>query len=203
MVEVLIYGFPAYDILEENPSEIVMEDIASRIDADVEKVLLSSAYSDSEKLVESIEENRPDIVLGIGADPDSPRVQVERVAINFADNKKPDEEDEVKRHQQLSTDGRIGYKSNIDIQEMSSFLKENDIPAEVSYHADTYVCNAVYYNCLKHIQESSSNAKAVFVHLPLHPEEVNRLDVDRPSFPTSKVAETLTEYLEKHQLDNT
>ena len=56
-------------------------------------------------------------------------------------------------------------------------MKENGIPASVSYSAGTYVCNDVMYSLLHYCHTEFKNTKGGFMHVPYSTEQT----VNHPS----------------------
>ncbi len=74
------------------------------------------------------------------------RISIERVAINISDANMPDNEGNKPIDEPIFKDGgENAYFSNLPIKEMVEALKSNNIPAEISNSAGTYVCNHIMY----------------------------------------------------------
>ena len=57
-------------------------------------------------------------------------------------------------------------ESNLNVKELSAYLKNNGIGNYTSKNAGTSFCNNVYYFTLNYIKNNNLKTKAVFVHLP-------------------------------------
>jgi pyroglutamyl-peptidase len=60
-------------------------------------------------------------------------------------------------------------------------MKENGVPASVSYTAGTFVCNHLMYGTLNHIHKSFSHIRGGFIHVPYIPEQVSSRNDTMPS----------------------
>lgn len=195
MTEVLVYGFEPFDILKENPSQIIAEELGKR--ENIETLIFPSKFSEVEKIEGKIRETRPSKIIGIGTDPDNPRIQIKKVALNIIDSSSEDEDGINPSDETISSKGRTAYRSSLDTERLKEVFKNNNVPVKDSYHADTYVCNAAYYHSLRYIDKKNLEISAGFIHVPLHPKEVNRLETDSPSFPADDITKALNIYLNK------
>ncbi len=93
----------------------------------------------------------------------------------------------------ISRDADLAYESDVDVMVFVNNLQEKGIPAEVSFHAGTYVCNYQYFNCLKYVL--GKKIKSLFIHVPASPEEVIRLNLNLPSFPAALIADAIFQVL--------
>jgi pyroglutamyl-peptidase len=96
--------------------------------------------------------------------------------------------------------GRI--LEGVDLALMCSFpidrifleLKRKQMPVEISFSAGTFVCNELYFRILNKFK----NLKALFVHVPLLPEQVKPTD-PKPSLAFEVQLDTLREIVRKCQ----
>ena len=71
-------------------------------------------------------------------------------------------------------------------------LRECGIPAHVSYHAGTYLCNATLYLSHFLVGHFECATRSAFIHLPLDVSQVlHDGDDDLPSLPTKAAARAL------------
>ena len=88
----------------------------------------------------------------------------------------------------------LAYETTVDSKRLLEHLNQNHIPTELSFFADTYFCNYLYYNCLNYCNEK--DIRTIFLHIPLSPEEVINLNANLPSFPSDKIISALSTFLE-------
>jgi pyroglutamyl-peptidase len=63
--------------------------------------------------------------------------------------------------------GPEAFRSGLPLGGWAVRLRESGIPAEISYHAGTYLCNATLYFSSYIAERLALKTKAAFVHLPL------------------------------------
>jgi pyroglutamyl-peptidase len=112
----------------------------------------------------------PELVLCVGQAGGRAQLSIERVAINIADARIPDNAGACPIDASLVDDAPAAYFSNLPIKAMLAELREAGIPAEISQTAGTYVCNAVFYG-LMHGLQRRAGMRGGFVHIPYSPEQ--------------------------------
>jgi len=65
------------------------------------------------------------------------------------------------------------------------------IPAQVSYHAGTYLCNATLYFSCYLAERMELKTRSTFIHLPLAPAQTAEQAYDLASLPVETMAEAL------------
>ena len=73
---------------------------------------------------------------------------VEKVAINLAEARIPDNDGEQPFDTPLREDGDTAYFATLPVKTMVKRINASGIPALMSYTAGTYVCNSIMYNVL-------------------------------------------------------
>lgn len=104
---------------------------------------------------------RPAAVLLAGEHRRARKVQIERVALNVAHASLADNDGE-RRH--LGSVGEasapLALATTADVELLRRRIRRRGLPAALSHHAGTFICNAAYYTALGRCPE------AVFLHLP-------------------------------------
>lgn len=197
-MKVLLYGFEKYQQLPYNPSEkivhIIQKEIAPQHQTRVH--ILSVNTKCKKQIDKTLQTYTPDVVIGIGAS-DRPLVSLEYYALNMIDSPQPHNDKRVIRHTKIDTKSPLALETNIDIVHMKKFLQGKGIPVTISYYAGTYLCNYAYFTTLDHIRKNKLPVQAIFLHIPLSPEIVNTLEVNKPSFPLKLIAQAISEYIQK------
>jgi pyroglutamyl-peptidase len=107
-----------------------------------------------------------DFAVHLGQAPGSAKIQLEAIALNLA----------CERGEQsarpLCDDGPLAYQSTLPLFQWAERIRAAGIPAEVSFHAGTYLCNAALYLTHYHIERRELKTRAAFIHLPLDPSQV-------------------------------
>jgi pyroglutamyl-peptidase len=134
--------------------------------------LLPCAYDASvKKLVNAIETIRPDALLMAGQAARRAVVCVERFAHNLDDATAPDNDGALRRALRISRAAPEWLEAKAPVRTIARAIKEAGIPARVSRDAGGFVCNHLYFGALQYLSEKRSAIPAVFVHLPVTPEQ--------------------------------
>jgi pyroglutamyl-peptidase len=134
-----------------------------------------------------------DFALHLGQAPDSGRIQLEAVGLNIggSSSQSPDQ------FQPLVNDGPVAYRSSLPLGDWARKLRRAGVPAQVSYHAGTYLCNATLYLSCHLAAQMRLRTQAAFIHLPLDPAQVASQAQDMASLPASTSAAALRLILEE------
>jgi pyroglutamyl-peptidase len=137
--------------------------------------LLPCAYDASvKKLVNAIETLRPDALLMTGQAARRAVVCVERFAHNLDDATAPDNDGALRRALRISRAAPEWLETMASVRTIARAIAEAGIPARVSRDAGGFVCNHLYFGALQYLIEKRSAIPAVFVHLPVTPEQAPR-----------------------------
>jgi pyroglutamyl-peptidase len=137
--------------------------------------LLPCAYDASvKKLVTAIETVRPDALLMTGQAARRGVVCVERFAHNLDDATAPDNDGALRRGLRISRAAPEWLETRTPVRTIARAIKEAGIPARVSRDAGGFVCNHLYFGALQYLSDKRSAIPAVFVHLPVTPEQAPR-----------------------------
>ncbi len=186
--KLLITGFDPFGGEDVNPSYEVVKALPDKVGSiRLYKQLLPTSYKRApELLVRYIDEVVPDYVIMLGQAGGRAGVTPERVAINCMDGKLADNDGVVMSDAPIeSADAPTAYFSTLPIRQMTEAIAKLSIPAYVSNTAGTFVCNAVMYTALFHLQKTRPDTKAGFIHIPYLPEQAERLTEGKhaPSLP--------------------
>ncbi len=147
--------------------------------------LLPCAYDASvRKLVEAIEALRPDALLMTGQAARRGVVCVERFAHNLDDAKAPDNDGAQRRGLRISRAAPDWLEAAAPVRIIARAINETGIPARMSRNAGAFVCNHLYFEALQYLGEKKSAIPAVFVHLPVTPEQSPQGASERRLTPT-------------------
>jgi pyroglutamyl-peptidase len=92
------------------------------------------------------------------------------------------------QYQALVPGGPPAYQSGLPLATWSAKIRELGSPCQVSYHAGTYLCNAVLYLTHHVAAMTGLKSQAAFIHLPLAPQQVLGERQDWPTLPPSSAA---------------
>ena len=163
MTRVLLTAFEPYDRWKENSSWLALVDLTSWYEGDLE--LATRRYPvDLSRVREMLERDLSqdyDLAIHLGQSPGSSVVKLESVGLN------------------LRTDGEMlvgnaptAYRSTLDLDQCVERLLAAGIPAQLSHHAGTYLCNAVLFLSQHFAEMTGGRTQSLFIHLPLTPAQV-------------------------------
>ncbi|KAA8816184.1 pyroglutamyl-peptidase I [Bifidobacterium vespertilionis] len=194
MTTVLITGFDPFGGEKVNPAfesvKLLPDTIAG---ADIVKLEVPTVYTRSATVLEeAMDRVKPDIVICVGQAGGRSTLTVERVAINLAEARIPDNDGEQPLDQPLREDGDTAYFSSVPVKAMVQNIRDHGLPAFVSYTAGTFVCNSIMYNLLYLIDRKFPGVKGGFIHVPYEPGQL----IDKPNGTPSLPLETIAKGLE-------
>lgn len=174
MKKILITGFEPFGGEKINPAWEAVKRLKDRTEGrELIKLEIPTSFQKAAALVlQKMKEIEADVVISVGQAGGSYGILVERVAINMADARIPDNEDYQPVDLKIVEEGENAYFSTLDIKKLVAAVKDLGIPSEVSNSAGTYVCNYVLYSVLHAIAKSGSPTKAGFIHVPYIPQQV-------------------------------
>ena len=130
-------------------------------------------------LRDALAAERPDAVLCVGQYGGANCIRVERVAINLRDARIADNAGKQPTDEPVVAGGPDAYFATIPTREIVDALREQGIPAQLSYSAGTFVCNNLLYCALHESERSNPAPRCGFVHVPYLPEQTK--DGNAPS----------------------
>ena len=192
-MRIVVTGFDPFGGETVNPAYEAVKLLPDRVgDKELIKIEIPTAYRGGVKaLEEAIERYQPDAMLSIGQAGGAACIRVERIAVNLAEARIPDNEGYQPVDKFLREDGENAYFSTLPVKEMQPASVQVGYPSVLSYSAGTYVCNAVMYNALYLAQKHCPSMKAGFIHVPYAPQQVIGRSADTPSMPVTAIAECL------------
>ncbi|MGN1249298.1 MAG: pyroglutamyl-peptidase I [Candidatus Spyradocola sp.] len=172
MMKVLLTGFAPFGGDESNPSWEAVKRVQAHRGAEVRAEELPVTFAGAGKRVtELLAEYKPDFVIMVGLAAGRKGFTVERVALNLADARIPDNEGAQPVDTPVDSSGPAAIFTNVDAKRIVETLRGQGLEAALSYSAGTYVCNHAYYTVLRYIQQHMLPTKAVFVHVPCEAEQ--------------------------------
>ena len=186
---VLITAFEPYDHWNENSSWLALLELTKHL-PEVPKVVTRLYPVDFSRARAKLEQDllqNYDFSLHVGQAPGSARIRLEAVGLNIGGSSAqyPDE------FRPLDAEGPAAYASDLPLASWAAKLRFSGLPAAVSYHAGTYLCNALLYLALHFSQRRKLRTRSTFVHLPLAPQQVTRESKDMPTMAPESTAKAL------------
>jgi len=183
-MKLLVTGFPKFDAYPENSTEALIESFRAELPEELvglrDRPILEIVHfenDDSETqqrtMLESfesvIEKHRPDACLFCGQAASRPWITLEAIAIN------------VFKGTIIDPDGPAAYWATIPEQEtLVAAMRTVGIPAKLSFHAGTHLCNHILYTALRRADVSGQAVPCGFLHLPMTNTQVINAEENRP-----------------------
>lgn len=198
MVRVLVTAFEAYDDWLSNASWLALVELTKDL-PQVPKIVTRRYpvdFGDMRKRLEADLAENYDFALHVGQAPGLGRIHLESVAINVGGHSQqsPDQ------YQRLAKEGPVAYRSSLPLAAWAAILRQQGIPAQVSYHAGTFLCNATMYMSHHIARQHGLKTQATFLHLPLAPSQVLDDNRDWASMPSPLAANAIRSVIEQMTL---
>ena len=181
MPTVLLTAYEPYDDWPENASWLVLKELARDLPSEPEvttRLYPVEFAALKERLAADMQADY-DYTLHLGQAPGRASIALETIGLNIALDR--DAADEETRP--LVDDGPLAYQSALPLANYAIGLREYGVPAHVSFHAGTYLCNAALYLSHYFAESRSLKTRSVFLHVPLDPAQVLAQNRDLPSLP--------------------
>lgn len=183
MTSVLITAFDPYERWKENSSWLCLLELTRERPA--EPAITTRRYpvdfrAARERLAQDLKANY-DYALHLGQSPRSATIRLEEIGLNLGDLGAAPAE----RLQPLVAGGPVAYRSELPLADWAAKLRTAGIPAQVSQHAGTYLCNAVLYWSHYYSQQFALRTRSAFLHLPL---DISQTLAERDELPSLPVA---------------
>lgn len=171
---VVVTGFEAFGGETINPSWMAAQALHGRVVAGHRLIgcLLPTAFDRSIEVLRGLLlRHRPHLVVCTGQAGGRTALSLERVAINVADARIPDNDGAQPVDTPVVPGGPAAYFSTLPIKAMLLALLDAGINAEVSQTAGTFVCNHVFYGLMHELasQPEWRATRGGMVHVPWLP----------------------------------
>ncbi len=182
-MKILFAAFDPFGGAKINPADEAVSRLPEEISgADIIKIQIPTMFvEDGKVLEEAIRENRPDAVVCVGMAGGRSHVSVEQVAINLIEARIPDNAGKQPTGVSVIEGGPTAYFSTLPVKAIVEEMKNNQIPAKISYTAGTFVCNDIMYRLLHLIDTQYPDMQGGFIHVPYLPEQVLEMNEEKPS----------------------
>jgi len=192
-MKILVTGFdpfggdkmnPAYEAVKLIPAEVA--------GATVIKEEIPTVFGKcGEVLDKLIEKHKPDAVLCVGQAGGYSAIAVEKIAVNLAEYRIPDNEKNQPSDEAIVKGGKAAYFASLPVKAMVKNIKDHGIPAKVTYSAGTFVCNDIMYRLLHMIDTKYTQIRGGFIHVPFDTAQVVDRADGTPSMPVATIAKAL------------
>lgn len=174
MTKVLLTGFEPFAGARKNSSAEVIHWIDGQSLIDVRTAILPVEYQGSTKrLIELIHEIQPEVIISLGQAEGRSKISLERVAINLNDAQIADNAGEIRSERVIREGGSSAYFTPVPLKTLLDQVAPQGFPLEISLSAGSFVCNHVFYEVLRHIEQVGKSRELwmQFIHLPLVEEQ--------------------------------
>lgn len=183
-MKVLVTGFEPFGGMTENPtSQLVSKLQEEKLTGfDIHCATLPVVYDKCvQQLITIVENVSPDVIICCGLAFGRTSVTLERIGINIKDTahegQKGDNEGDKPVDEKIISNGPDGLFATLPIRKMTKELIHNNIPAQISNTAGTYICNNTLYGILHYIATNHLDMKAGFIHFPATPN----MTIEKPN----------------------
>lgn len=155
---------PAYEAVKKLPDFI--------LDSEIIKMEIPTEFTQSVCVLKhAIDTYHPDVVVNVGQAGGRASISLERVAINLADARIPDNVGKQPVDTKLIENGENAYFTNLPVKAILQKIRSEGIACDLSYSAGTYVCNCVMYHVLHWIATEYPQMRGGFIHVPYVEEQ--------------------------------
>lgn len=191
---ILLTAFQPFGVWTENASQLCLSRLVPLLGLDVSATvrIYPVEFAAARPLLEADLRNGFDLAVHLGQVQNSARIRLEAVGLNVGVNPGTAESDAFR----LDATGPAAYQSSLPLANWAEVLRTEGIPAYVSYHAGTYLCNATLYWAQHFIRQQGLSTEVCFVHVPLDISQVAGLPSDYMTLPSDLVARALARLIE-------
>jgi pyroglutamyl-peptidase len=194
-VKALVTAFDPFGGDSTNASLDAMRRLPARLGAlEIETAALPTSFARSLPALEAaIARADPRIVLCTGQAADRDALCVERVAVNLQDARIPDNDGAQPAETPVVAGGPAAYLATLPARAAVAALRAQDLPAQLSMSAGTFVCNHVFYGLMRLAEARGHRFRAGFLHVP--PLRV-RPGASSPAVPIEGIVQGIATVLE-------
>ncbi|WP_274362294.1 pyroglutamyl-peptidase I [Paenibacillus thermotolerans] len=192
-MKMLVTGFEPFGEHAVNPTEELVRSIKTEANEPLKEMEIVTAVLPVvfdecvEKLIEIIEETKPDAVLCCGLAAGRSAVTVERIGINIKDvgdgQARKDNSGQAPTAEKIVPGGPDGLFATIPVESIVRRMQQEGIPASVSNTAGTYICNNTLYGLLHAAKERNWPIRGGFIHFPATPV----MAAQKPALPSMSI----------------
>jgi pyroglutamyl-peptidase len=189
MPRILVTAFEPYDRWTENSSWLTLVEFTKHLD-DIAKITTRLYPVDFAIVRQRLESDLAadfDYALHLGQAPGSASLRLEAIGLNLGG----DAAESRQTLHPLVADGPVAYRSALPLGQWAAMLRDSGIPAAVSYHAGTFLCNATLYVSHYLAERHGLRTKSTFLHLPLDICQAAKEHETLPALPASVSAKAL------------
>ena len=193
MTRILLTAFEPYDIWSDNSSWMALQELTR----DLPQIGTITTRKFPVDFAQVRERLPGDLAadfryaIFLGQAPGQSAIQLESTALNLRPtNDHPDE------FTPLEPNGPAAYTTTLPLAAWANSLRQRGLPVQVSHHAGTYLCNALYYWGQWLSEQRRTACECLFIHLPVAPHQVADSALPLPSLSTIVASQAIRSVLE-------
>lgn len=170
-MKVLVTGFEPFGGDAVNASLEAVRRLPPRLGAlEIDTAELPTSYARSLPALEAaIARSHPRVVLCVGQAADRAALCVERVAVNLQDARIPDNDGARPADAPVIAGAPAAYLATLPVRAAVAALRAQELPAQLSMSAGTFVCNHVFYGLMRLAEARRHAFRGGFLHVPALP----------------------------------
>ena len=171
MKHLLITGFDPFGGETVNPSWEAVRRLPDAVGQyRLTKLQIPTVFSAAaDTVLATAKADKPDVILCIGQAGGRDAVTPERIAVNIASAKTPDNAGNLPVEAPIDPAGPDGIFATVPVVAIAEAIIAAGLPGKISNTAGTYVCNDTLYRLLRHY--AGTSVKVGFIHVPCLPEQ--------------------------------
>jgi len=189
MASILITAFEPYEQWAENSSWLALVNFTRNLrpGQQITTRLYPVNFAEVRRRLQTDLAANYDYVLHLGQAPGVATIRLEAIGVNVGG--RVDEPPE--HYRKLVEDGPVAYHSGLPLADWAGELRKAGVPAAVSFHAGTLLCNATLYMTHYFAEKLGLRTQATFLHLPLATRQVTAGNKEMASLPIESSAGAL------------
>jgi pyroglutamyl-peptidase len=189
MPRVLLTAFEPYDRWKANASWLALVQLTQNLPEapDITTRLYPVDFSVMKDRLAADLTGNYDYALHLGQAPGSSRVQLEAIGLNIggSSSQSPDQ------YRPLTDNGPVAYRTALPLGNWAVKLRRAGVPAQVSFYAGAYLCNATLYWSHFLVEQLALKTQIAFIHVPLDVSQVVNEPHGTASLPSSISAQAV------------
>ncbi len=175
-MKALVTGFEPFGGESVNASLEAVRQLPAKIGTlEIVTTALPTSYARSLPMLEqAIAREKPQIVLCVGQAGERPALCLERVAVNVQDAEIADNDGARPVDRPVVAGGPAAYLATLPVRAAVAGLRAEELPAQLSMSAGTFVCNHVFYGLMHLAATGKQRFRAGFLHVPRQPQHAPR-----------------------------
>ena len=171
MKHLIITGFDPFGGEAINPSWEAVRRLPDTVNGyRLSKLEIPTRFaSAAETVLAAAKADTPDVILCVGQAGGRSAITPERIAINLADARIPDNGGFQPVEQPIDPDGPEGIFATVPVSAMAEAIRQAGLPGQVSLSAGAFVCNDTLYRLL--LWFSGTDTRVGFLHVPFLPQQ--------------------------------